>query len=139
MRFLLGVLCVVFLLLCLPNDALARNRACSGGTCGVTVTVPVVAAVVPEDQLAAVGGRMGWWWSKPTPPAPKPVPTPAPAPVVAPCAPAACTPADTVAVDAEGGRRHPVARIVVGVGKGVAKVVGVQRRHERRAGRHQPE
>jgi len=127
MRGFLVVLAVLCFLFFVADVPLTRTYASDG----VVVTVPATIGVT------AVGNRVGWWWSNPTP---TPKPAPVPAPVVPPaCTPAtyipeACTPA-TATVDTDGGRRHPVARIVMGAVKGAGAVIGHQRRAERRANR----
>ena len=146
-KLILWVLCAV--VLCVSLSEAGRFRAaqsgcasCANGACDTTV----VQATPPADtEVAAVGNRVGWWWSKPTPPAPVTPPAPAPAPPApCPCAPVVTPGTVTVEVSAE--VRHPLARVATAPirvaeaavragGKVVRVVVGHQRRAERRATR----
>ena len=121
MKLFLAILSLLCVLLCcfMATDASAAYP-CQRG---VVVTVPATAGIM---EIAA-GNRVGWWWSKPTPPVVVPVVPPVVVPVPNACTPAACTPdacAPAVTVDAAAaGRRHPVARVVVAVGKLAVHVV----------------
>ena len=82
--------------------------------------------------------KLGWWWSKPVPPAVVPPVSPVVAPPActpATCAPAACSPVNTDE-SASSGRRKPLRHIAAAVGKGAIIVLGRHRRMARRAPRH---
>jgi hypothetical protein len=130
--YLICLICAVVLLGRFSLQAEARGHrgegcsSCANGTCNPA----------PETAQAK------WPWSKPTPPKPAPAPV-VPAPCAPPvCAPEACTPATTPGACApaddgttDTGRRHPVLKIVKGVGKGVVKTVDAVKPLKRLAAR----
>ena len=145
-KLILWVLCAV--VLCVSLSEAGRFRAAQSGcaSCanGVCDTAAVQAAL-PADTEMVAGNRAGWWWNKPTPPAPVTPPTPAPTPP-APCPCARVVVPGTVTAEVSAEVRHPLARVaavpiraataaVRAGGKAVKAVVGHQRRAERRAAR----